>query len=491
MNIQGNYIRRDSAEIPPCKKLTTMSTTNQPASNSAPATTAIPTLSRPEERAAAGERARAYPYRFPRDRRRLGGKFSVEESARRLLRSFYFERRLMQALGAWTLSIPEFEVKLETGRHIFYHADAARLLRERLHEQEKRFADIDAHRDAEIDRFIEEMLSASDPAELLVGVHQVAGQALQTAYRHHLDDTDPITDAPTIRALRRILSDYEPMLEWAEQAIAAYAEGGIDEARLGSWRWHLQRLLGSIGGVTGADPRQEEPAPLRLATKPFQRGTVPLRDVRFETFKNTGDYDTADGEARFPKDSYENLRLRFIRTQRDEVDAIEAFGTFIWDIRFKDFQAEYDLARVTWDEARHTEIGHRALQAAGYDPFELRNRLTGSTCRGPMDPAFAMAEINLFGEVGVLKTINGLIDTAREREDALLVHIADFIRADERTHVRKGQHILKCMTSLGAQALELRTRELFTECLVSLGAVKSDMDIFTVSREDIERLVGE
>ena len=213
--------------------------------------------------------------------------------------------------------------------------------------------------------------------------------------------------------------------------------------------------------------------------------------MRFETFKNTGDYDTADSTPRFPKDSYENLRLRFIRTQRDEVDAIEAFGTFIWDIRFKDFQAEYDLARITWDEARHTEIGHRALQAAGYDPFELRNRLTGSTCRGPMDPAFAMAEINLFGEVGVLKTINGLIDTARERQDALLLHIADFIRADERTHVRKGQHILKCMTTLGAQELELRTRELFTECLVSLGAVKSDMDVFTVSREDIEHLVGE
>ena len=47
------------------------------------------------------------------------------------------------------------------------------------------------------------------------------------------------------------------------------------------------------------------------------------------------------------------------------------------------------------------------------------------------------------------------------------------------------------MTTLGAQELELRTRELFTECLVSLGAVKSDMDVFTVSREDIERLVGE
>jgi hypothetical protein len=343
----------------------------------------------------------------------------------------------------------------------------------------------------DIDRFIEEMLSASNSPEFLAGVHQVLGRALATAYRHHCDDTDPVTDAPTIRCLRRVLTDYEPMLAWADAALGAYVDGGVDESQLAVWRWHLQRLLASIGGVTAGDPRAEAPSPLRCTVKPFERGTVPLRDARFDTFKNTGDYDTADGQERFPKDSYEALRLRFIRTQRDEVDAIEAFGTFIWDIRFKDFQAEFDLARITWDEARHTEIGHRALLAAGYDPFELRNRLTGSTCRGPMEPAFAMAEINLFGEVGVLKTINGLIDTAAERNDELLRHIADYIRSDERTHVRKGGRIIQVMTDLDAKALEQRTRELFTECLVSLGAVKQDMDVFTVSREDIERLVGE
>ena len=108
-----------------------------------------------------------------------------------------------------------------------------------------------------------------------------------------------------------------------------------------------------------------------------------------------------------------------------------------------------------------------------------------------MDPAFAMAEINLFGEVGVLKTINSLIDTAAERRDELLRHIADFIRSDERTHVRKGGRIIQVMTDLDAKALEQRTRELFTECLVSLGAVTKDMDVFTVTREDIEHLVGE
>jgi hypothetical protein len=453
--------------------------------------TTIPYVPVPGRREAATERKKAFPYRFPRDPRLLGGKFTVASNKRRLLRFFYFVRRLTQALGAWTLSLPEFEVKLETGRHIFYHADAARLLRERLCEQEMRLKDVDAFRDADIDRFIEEMLSATNAPEFLAGVHQVLGRALATAYRHHCDETDPVTDAPTLRCLRRVLADYEPMLAWADAALGAYVDGGVDESALAVWRWHLQRLLASIGGVTAEDERAEAPAPLRCADKPFERGTVPLRDARFDTFKNTGDYDTADGQERFPKDTYEALRLRFIRTQRDEVDAIEAFGTFIWDIRFKDFQAEYDLARITWDEARHTEIGHRALLAAGYDPFELRNRLTGSTCRGPMEPAFAMAEINLFGEVGVLKTINGLIDTAAERKDELLRHIADFIRSDERTHVRKGGRILQVMTDLDAKALEQRTRELFTECLVSLGAVKQDMDVFTVSREDIERLVGE
>src|SRR5260221_7313508 len=146
-----------------------MSTNHETTGGAVQGARQIPTASRAQERSAAAERLVRFPYRFPRDRRQLGGKFSVEENARRLLRFFYFERRLMQALGAWTLTIPEFEVKLETGRHIFYHADAARSFRERLHEQEKRLADIDAHRDLEIDRFIEEMLSGSDEPELLAG----------------------------------------------------------------------------------------------------------------------------------------------------------------------------------------------------------------------------------------------------------------------------------------------------------------------------------
>jgi hypothetical protein len=41
------------------------------------------------------------------------------------------------------------------------------------------------------------------------------------------------------------------------------------------------------------------------------------------------------------------------------------------------------------------------------------------------------------------------------------------------------------------QDLELKTRELFTECLVALGAIAAEGDAFILSREEIEKLVGE
>src|SRR5437763_16984792 len=103
----------------------------------------------------------------------------------------------------------------------------------------------------------------------------------------------------------------------------------------------------SIGGVTGADERPRRPSSLRSEETPYERGTVPCRDSRFATFMNTGDYNLADGEMRFAEGSYDDQRLRFVRTQRDEVDAIEAFGTVLWDIRFKDFHAGDVLARIT------------------------------------------------------------------------------------------------------------------------------------------------
>ena len=146
------------------------------------------------------------------------------------------------------------------------------------------------------------------------------------------------------------------------------------------------------------------------------RGTVPMRDTRFITFSSIPATTTRSMAPRaIPSTATRLERLTFIRSQRDEVDAIEAFGTFLYDIRNKNLRRRVrPRPHHLGEEARHTEIGHRAMLASGFDPFELPNRLTSSVCRGPMAPEFGMAEINLFGEVGVMKTISGLFCRAEE-----------------------------------------------------------------------------
>ena len=71
---------------------------------------------------------------FPKDERKLGGAFRVEENAALLLRYFLFERLLLRAQAGWLMGTPEFEVKVEYGRHINYHAEGAMALRTRLTE---------------------------------------------------------------------------------------------------------------------------------------------------------------------------------------------------------------------------------------------------------------------------------------------------------------------------------------------------------------------
>lgn len=78
---------------------------------------------------------------------------------------------------------------------------------------------------------------------------------------------------------------------------------------------------------------------------------TPEASARFREFPI---YNLADGEPRYLVGSYEDQRLRFVRTQHDEVDAIEAFGTFLWDIRFKNWVAEYFLGTLSREEFEHS-----------------------------------------------------------------------------------------------------------------------------------------
>src|SRR5918995_6452838 len=71
---------------------------------------------------------------LPADSRRLGGSMDVRECGRRVVRYQIVSFNVMRLLAGWLAKIPEYELKLEIGRHVWQDAQAAEALRVRTAE---------------------------------------------------------------------------------------------------------------------------------------------------------------------------------------------------------------------------------------------------------------------------------------------------------------------------------------------------------------------
>ncbi len=429
---------------------------------------------------------------FPRDERTLGGAYRVDENAALLQRYFLFERLLLRAQAGWLMGTPEFEVKVEYGRHINYHAEAAMALRIRLTELRTSEEEVDAFTDPQIEEFFAELTNAESPAHFLAGVYGILVPHLINAYTIHMQSTDQVADAPTIRIIKRILADYTEMYLWGDAALDAYTRGGYDGAHIVFTQQHLEQLLNSFGGITGASERSDRPQTLLWETKkPFQRSFIATRDPRFETFEHTYEYKIADkGQIKY-KTEYDETALNLIRSQRDELDAIETFANVLYEIHDVPFGFDYDIARIIYDETRHTELGHKAMVELGYDPFDLANRLLGIKVRTKMPPEYSLAEINLFGEANIVQEVMRHSREAYSKGDELNGKLFDYVNADERTHLTKGIKWLKYIFKTDStQEIVQKTKEIAIKRLLELGIIDHEVAL-TISHKELAKIIGE
>jgi hypothetical protein len=431
-------------------------------------------------------------YDFPEDPRQLGGAFTVDENADRLLRFFCFERLASRAHAGWLMGTPEFEVKVEYGRHIFYHAEAAKRMRDRLTELRTSPDTTDSYRNDEIELFFDELMTSESPAHFVCGIYGVLLPYMEHAYRRHLDLTDQVADAPTIRAIGLILFDYNEMRRWGIAAMNAYIKGGYDAADITEWQLHLEQLLRSIGGITGTSEREPTPAELRSKSSgEFKRSFIATRDPRFKTFDQTYEYKVADEGKVTYETEFDETKLNLIRTQRDELDAIETFSNVLYEIRDVPFEFDYDMARIIWDECRHTEMGHKAIAGLGHYPFDLANRLLGIKVRTPMPPEYSLAEINLFGEANIVQECLRFSRDAYARGDRIPGMVFDYVHADERTHLAKGAKWLRYIFKTDSlQDIVARTREIAVKRLLELGIIDHEVAL-TISHKELSRIIGE
>jgi len=197
------------------------------------------------------------------DTRQVGGAFSVDENARRIIHYRFAENVCMTSEGAWASTCPTIKVKFMLGEHCYQDAIHSFWLGQRLPELRViEGADLDAppalrsSTKAEPPnetflKFCEELQLQDDELLRLVGLYRVLKTHLAVYYRHHLLVTDQVCDAPTVRLLRHILLEEEEHLKWGQAIYEELAASPERRREALGWQLHLEELLAQSGGVTG------------------------------------------------------------------------------------------------------------------------------------------------------------------------------------------------------------------------------------------------
>jgi hypothetical protein len=385
--------------------------------------------------------------------------YSVEENVERLLRLHWTERRLMDAMLAHLPSTPVWEAKCALALHQWYCAGHADWLRHRITEMRHPAPPLDEPPSKELDAFLEELLNAECPEQLLTGIYGVALPALRDAYHAHMHHTNPLVDHPTRRFMRFALLEVTEAIEWGDAALAVLDQDRTSAALVRAWKNHLELYLDAAGGIVG-DPRiaVEEgddrrgvqirsmvpPLPPPTAEKPFVPDFEPKRDKRFRGVYNfefpphvvyIAD-DVPAGER--------NLALLCKRTL--EMDVPEVMASFMFERKGQPWEFYLDYSRQLWDEARHSMMGTVAFEARKVDwteiplnvGFSLRLNLH-ATSQERQILLYAIEQSLMSGETG--KRFE--YETAVAAGDELSAHFHDYDWADEVLHAQIGRRALK------------------------------------------------
>jgi uncharacterized ferritin-like protein (DUF455 family) len=463
---------------------------------------------------------------LPPDERRLGGSMDVRESGRRVVSYQMVSFAVMRLLGGWLAKIPEYELKLEIGRHVWQDAQAAESLRVRTGELRVP-SDADRRPPVEVQRWLDRLDQAVTPLQFLVGIYRVAKPRLVRAMVEHMESTDPVCDAPTLRTLRPIIQELREQIDWGNAAIAAVCAGSAPlTAQAAGWQSELEAALAEAGGLVAegtAQPSEAEDEPT-VTGLPAERAPrserllIAARDARFyidlsprvlpedddppelleleamlaarrhtsglpaetETHPAQGERGLpppvrlAERDQRFdmvapaeqaqrmptPGDDWVEKGRRLMHGMLDnEMHAAELSGRNSYEFPRMPWEFHIDMARVVWDEIRHSEETHKHLQDLGGHVGMYPVVPGNFGYRIQLDLLHRLQDLHRRGE---LLGLNGLLksrNTFRDMGDETGARMFDFIQADETRHVAIGNRWVKWLLHDDAHLLKALSDE--------------------------------
>jgi uncharacterized ferritin-like protein (DUF455 family) len=452
---------------------------------------------------------------LPPDTRRLGGTFNVHEAGRRVVRYQMVTFHAMRLLGGWLAKIPEYELKLEIGRHVWQDAQAAEALKQRTAEL-RIPTDADRRPPVQVQRWLDTVDEADTPLQFLVGMYRVVKPRLAAAMQYHAAATDPFCDAPTVRVLRLVVAELAEQIAWGEAAIQALCADDAERVTQAvTWQARLEALLADAGGlVADGTPQPSVPETTQelamqsitalpgAQTPRSERLLIAARDARFyidlsprvlpedddppelleieavlEARRRTSALPAepeqhapqgerglpppvrlAERDARFevvspaeqaermppPGDDWLEKGRRLMHGMLDnEMHAAEISGRNSYEFPRMPWDFHIDMARVVWDEIRHSEETRKHLEDLGGQVGMYPIVPGNFAYRIQLDLLHRLQDLHRRGELGGL---NGLLksrNTFREMGDPTGALMFDFIQADETRHVAIGNRWVK------------------------------------------------
>jgi hypothetical protein len=143
----------------------------------------------------------------------------IEACVARLKRYHYAFLRLHELLTAHITAEPLYELKTGFSHHAYLCAEHVQALRTRVGEMREPPLGLEIIPHPALQIFFDEILAAPTTPSLLLGVYEKVLPALQAALEHHLEDTNRLTDAPSVRVCRFALLELADMATFGQQCI--------------------------------------------------------------------------------------------------------------------------------------------------------------------------------------------------------------------------------------------------------------------------------
>ena len=364
---------------------------------------------------------------------------SVAECVCRLKRYHYSLKRLHQVFNDRIPSEPVYELKMAFSLHSHYCAEHVAALRQRIGEMREPPLGLEAVPDEHLEILFDEILAAPTTAELLLAVYQVILPSLRDSLQHHLTETNPLADHPSVRVIRFALLEIGEMIAIGQATLDALVDAAQREAAEG-WLGLLRHSLANAGTLDGTAEPTQHAIKRQHSAKPYRYDGTPRRDERFPDPYNMGvNAEVFLYDEQFPTDA--KTLMMFYKRLR-EIDVPEMMSSIIAETPGKPWGYYRDMTRQLWDEARHAMMGEVGFINLGIDwPAKVMVNHTWSLSLNAQISPLERHAVLYFIEQGLMHKTGKRFEweVALQSDNLLSGLFQDYDWADEVLHARIGR----------------------------------------------------